>query len=115
MVNCARFALVSSVSCDSCVIVAAISSAVTEFDEAIARSCATLLSIWVMEACCSSIAADDEWIICVVSFVSSEMPWMAPRATQREKNIWHWSRDWKISLIVRDNPNWNDLYDQIVL
>jgi putative endonuclease len=36
-------------------------------------------------------------------------------AIQREKNIKHWSRDWKISLIVRDNPNWNDLYDQIVM
>ena len=35
-------------------------------------------------------------------------------AIQREKNIKHWSRQWKINLIVRDNPNWNDLYDQIV-
>ena len=35
-------------------------------------------------------------------------------AIQREKNIKHWSREWKIDLIVRDNPAWNDLYDQIV-
>jgi putative endonuclease len=35
-------------------------------------------------------------------------------AIQREKNIKHWSREWKIDLIVRDNPRWNDLYDQIV-
>jgi len=31
-------------------------------------------------------------------------------AIQREKNIKHWSRDWKIALIVRDNPGWDDLY-----
>lgn len=35
-------------------------------------------------------------------------------AIQREKNIKHWSREWKIDLIVRDNPNWRDLYDEIV-
>lgn len=33
---------------------------------------------------------------------------------QREKNIKHWSREWKIDLIVRDNPDWRDLYDDIV-
>jgi putative endonuclease len=27
-------------------------------------------------------------------------------AIQREKNIKHWSREWKIDLIVRDNPRW---------
>ncbi|WP_322517979.1 GIY-YIG nuclease family protein [Rhodopseudomonas palustris] len=35
-------------------------------------------------------------------------------AIQREKNIKHWPREWKIDLIVRNNPNWDDLYDQIV-
>jgi putative endonuclease len=35
-------------------------------------------------------------------------------ALQREKNIKHWSREWKIDLIVADNPNWRDLYDEIV-
>jgi putative endonuclease len=35
-------------------------------------------------------------------------------AIQREKNIKHWSREWKIDLIVRDNPTWKDLYDEIV-
>ncbi len=38
----------------------------------------------------------------------------AMAAIQREKNIKHWSREWKIDLIVRDNPAWNDLYDEIV-
>jgi putative endonuclease len=35
-------------------------------------------------------------------------------AMQREKNIKHWPREWKIDLIVRDNPTWRDLYDEIV-
>ena len=35
-------------------------------------------------------------------------------AIQREKNIKHWPREWKIDLIVRDNPDWHDLYDDIV-
>lgn len=34
-------------------------------------------------------------------------------AIQREKNIKHWSRDWKIQLIEKINPTWNDLYDEI--
>ena len=36
-----------------------------------------------------------------------------PNAIQREKNIKHWSRKWKLNLIEKDNPDWNDLYDQI--
>ena len=35
-------------------------------------------------------------------------------AIQREKNIKHWSREWKIDLIVSMNPDWRDLYDEIV-
>jgi putative endonuclease len=35
-------------------------------------------------------------------------------ALQREKNIKHWSREWKIDLIVANNPDWRDLYDEIV-
>ena len=38
----------------------------------------------------------------------------AGAAIQREKNIKHWSRRWKIDLIVKDNPTWRDLYDEIV-
>ena len=34
-------------------------------------------------------------------------------AIQREKNIKHWPREWKIDLIVHDNPQWRDLYDEI--
>jgi putative endonuclease len=31
-------------------------------------------------------------------------------AIQREKNITHWSREWKIDLIISINPNCRDLY-----
>jgi putative endonuclease len=34
-------------------------------------------------------------------------------AIQREKNIKHWSREWKIELIAAANPDWRDLYDEI--
>jgi len=35
-------------------------------------------------------------------------------AIQREKNLKHWSREWKIDLILSINPEWRDLYDDIV-
>ncbi|GAB6053214.1 GIY-YIG nuclease family protein [Magnetospira thiophila] len=34
-------------------------------------------------------------------------------AIQREKNIKHWPRAWKVQLILGANPEWNDLYDQL--
>jgi putative endonuclease len=34
-------------------------------------------------------------------------------AKQREMNIKHWPRAWKIRLILRNNLNWDDLYDRI--
>jgi len=34
-------------------------------------------------------------------------------ALQREKNMKHWPREWKIELIVTNNPDWRDLYDEI--
>ncbi|MGI9387846.1 MAG: GIY-YIG nuclease family protein [Methyloligellaceae bacterium] len=34
-------------------------------------------------------------------------------AIQREKNLKHWSRAWKVSLIEQANPDWHDLYDGI--
>ncbi|MBH5398775.1 GIY-YIG nuclease family protein [Bradyrhizobium sp. CNPSo 4010] len=35
-------------------------------------------------------------------------------AIQREHNIKHWSRTWKVRLILRDSPEWKDLYDTII-
>jgi putative endonuclease len=37
----------------------------------------------------------------------------AAAAIQREKNIKHWPREWKINLILSMNPDWRDLYDEI--
>ena len=35
-------------------------------------------------------------------------------AIQREKNIKHWSRLWKLQLVESLNPKWRDLYDDII-
>jgi putative endonuclease len=35
-------------------------------------------------------------------------------AIQREKNIKHWSRTWKVRLILKTNPNWDDLYESLL-
>jgi len=35
-------------------------------------------------------------------------------ALQREKNLKHWSRAWKVALILKANPNWDDLYQHLV-
>ena len=35
------------------------------------------------------------------------------QAFLREKQMKKWKRHWKIKLINKSNPNWNDLYDQI--
>ncbi|QDL96420.1 GIY-YIG nuclease family protein [Rhodopseudomonas palustris] len=34
-------------------------------------------------------------------------------AIQREHNIKHWSRTWKVRLILATNPHWDDLYDSL--
>jgi putative endonuclease len=34
-------------------------------------------------------------------------------ALQREKNLKHWSRAWKVRLILENNPTWDDLFDRI--
>ena len=34
-------------------------------------------------------------------------------AVQREKNIKHWSRRWKIELIEKVNPKWDDLFETL--
>ena len=35
-------------------------------------------------------------------------------AFSREKQLKRWKRDWKIQLIEKDNPNWKDLYFDII-
>jgi putative endonuclease len=34
-------------------------------------------------------------------------------AIQREKNIKHWPRAWKLDLVNSSNPKWRDLYSNI--
>ena len=35
-------------------------------------------------------------------------------AISREKELKKWRRLWKVALIEKENPSWNDLYDSIV-
>lgn len=35
-------------------------------------------------------------------------------AIQREKNIKKWRRRWKIELIEKNNPDWRDLYFEVI-
>ena len=37
------------------------------------------------------------------------------RANQREKTMKHWPRAWKLRLILEGNPDWGDLYKDILL
>ena len=36
------------------------------------------------------------------------------RAIQREKTMKKWNRAWKVALIERDNPDWEDLYHTLL-
>jgi putative endonuclease len=46
----------------------------------------------------------------VVRLVHAEFHETMPEAMQRERRVKKWKRAWKIELIKRDNPAWNDLY-----
>ena len=49
----------------------------------------------------------------VKALVTFEAHDRAGQAIQREKTLKHWVRDWKIALIERDNPHWDDLYESL--
>ena len=34
-------------------------------------------------------------------------------AIQREKTMKHWPRAWKVRTILKDNPDWSDLFDTL--
>ncbi len=36
-------------------------------------------------------------------------------AIQREKRLKEWQRKWKINLIEKNNPYWQDLFDQLAI
>ncbi len=38
----------------------------------------------------------------------------AANAIHREKRLKEWKRQWKLALIEKFNPAWNDLYDSIL-
>jgi putative endonuclease len=46
----------------------------------------------------------------LVYFEKYDDPYLA---IQREKNIKHWSRAWKLQLVESSNPKWRDLYNDI--
>ncbi len=35
-------------------------------------------------------------------------------AITREKQLKEWKRSWKLELIEKANPNWNDLYETVI-
>ena len=37
----------------------------------------------------------------------------AEQAIVREKMLKKWERHWKVALLEKENPNWNDLYSSI--
>ena len=37
----------------------------------------------------------------------------AEEAIQREKQLKHWNRAWKVALIEQGNPDWEDLYGRL--
>ena len=47
----------------------------------------------------------------VVRLVYAERHERIDEAIAREKAIKKWRREWKIELIDRDNPEWNDLFE----
>ena len=43
-----------------------------------------------------------------------EIHGVAETAIPREKQIKKWNREWKLELIEQMNPDWKDLYDELV-
>ena len=50
----------------------------------------------------------------VHSLVYYELHGDMESAILREKQIKKWRRAWKVDLIERENPEWQDLYDEVV-
>jgi putative endonuclease len=48
------------------------------------------------------------------SLVYYEGPMEIIEAIAREKNLKNWKRQWKIELIERYNPNWRDLFEDLI-
>jgi len=50
----------------------------------------------------------------IKTLVYAEFHETMPDAILREKQMKKWRRAWKIALIDRDNPDWCDLYDDLL-
>ena len=50
----------------------------------------------------------------VKNLVYYEQHFTAESAISREKQLKKWDRKWKIELIERMNPDWEDLYQKIL-
>ncbi len=50
----------------------------------------------------------------VTSLVYYELHATMLEAISREKQLKKWNRSWKIKLIERENPYWNNLWNQII-
>ncbi len=50
----------------------------------------------------------------VHTLVYAEFHETMPDAILREKQIKKWRRAWKIALIEKENPNWRDLYEDLL-
>ena len=51
---------------------------------------------------------------CVHKLVYFELHTEMLVALQREKQIKKWRRQWKVDLIEKSNPSWQDLYNEII-
>jgi putative endonuclease len=50
----------------------------------------------------------------VTKLVYFEQVTLAESAIKREKQLKKWKRDWKIQIIEKNNPNWEDVYHSII-
>ena len=51
----------------------------------------------------------------VYNLVYYEVHSSIEEAILREKRIKKWNRQWKINLIEKENPDWKDLYNNIII
>jgi putative endonuclease len=51
---------------------------------------------------------------CVTTLVYFELHERMQDAILREKQLKKWRREWKIELIENDNPDWRDLYSELI-
>jgi putative endonuclease len=50
----------------------------------------------------------------VKTLVWFETHYTVTSAIRRETNIKRWKRNWKMALIEKENPNWRDLFEDMV-